>query len=219
MNRFLKKEWQDTEIPEQVYTQARNRAWTSLQGGPGHRRVRHRVKIACSLAAMLALLLLVCVFVLKRDIPDRDQQAATRATVGPRPSLAASHASGGTPGVEVSGRTKPVPRSAHLAKNHSRDNRRAMTMRASLRENRHDLIATRDASEGMKKSEPRPLGSGPSEKSPLAYGRGSESSNTTSGTQKTEGPERIVLNFQLPTSGVRMIWILDKNFHLDGGTE
>jgi hypothetical protein len=31
--------------------------------------------------------------------------------------------------------------------------------------------------------------------------------------------ERLVLNFVLPDSGVRMIWIMDSKFKLDGGTE
>ncbi len=31
MNRFLKKEWEDTEVPERVRLRARNRAWTALQ--------------------------------------------------------------------------------------------------------------------------------------------------------------------------------------------
>jgi hypothetical protein len=31
--------------------------------------------------------------------------------------------------------------------------------------------------------------------------------------------ERIVLNFRLPESGARIIWIMDSKFHLDGGVE
>jgi hypothetical protein len=34
-----------------------------------------------------------------------------------------------------------------------------------------------------------------------------------------EEPERIVLNFRLPESGARMIWIMDSRFHLNGGGE
>lgn len=34
-----------------------------------------------------------------------------------------------------------------------------------------------------------------------------------------EEPERIVLNFRLPESGARMIWIMDSRFHLNGGAE
>src|SRR5881409_1361010 len=32
-------------------------------------------------------------------------------------------------------------------------------------------------------------------------------------------PDRVVLNFVLPETGVRMIWISDKNFRLDGANE
>jgi hypothetical protein len=31
--------------------------------------------------------------------------------------------------------------------------------------------------------------------------------------------DRLVLNFVLPESGVRMIWILDRSFQVDGGNE
>jgi hypothetical protein len=34
-----------------------------------------------------------------------------------------------------------------------------------------------------------------------------------------EEPERIVLNFRLPESGTRMIWIMDSSFNLNGGVE
>ena len=34
-----------------------------------------------------------------------------------------------------------------------------------------------------------------------------------------EEPERIVLNFRLPESGARMIWIMDSRFNLNGGVE
>jgi hypothetical protein len=36
---------------------------------------------------------------------------------------------------------------------------------------------------------------------------------------QAEEPERIVLNFTLPESGARMIWIIDSNFRLNGGVE
>ena len=32
MNRFIRKEWEDTEIPEKTYLRARNRAWSRLTG-------------------------------------------------------------------------------------------------------------------------------------------------------------------------------------------
>lgn len=32
-------------------------------------------------------------------------------------------------------------------------------------------------------------------------------------------PEHIVLNFTLPESGARMIWIMDSRFYFDGGVE
>ncbi|HEV8131850.1 MAG TPA: hypothetical protein VGQ81_11410 [Acidobacteriota bacterium] len=179
MNRFLKKEWHDAEIPEQVYVQARNRAWAEIQAGPSQRRV----KIAYALAAGAALLLLVCVSVSRRDIQDRDQQGARTAAVRPQPTSDALRAGVDVPGGAVAGRTKPAAKAMPLAKIYSRDTRRVRTIHASLRQKRHDVVAARD----------------------------------TSG--KTESPERIVLNFQLPTSGVRMIWILDRTFHLDGGTE
>ena len=34
-----------------------------------------------------------------------------------------------------------------------------------------------------------------------------------------EEPERIVLNFRLPESGARMIWIMDSRFNFNGGVE
>lgn len=161
MNRFLKKEWQDTEIPEQIYTQARNRAWTAIQAEPGRPWVRHRVKIAYGLAATLALILLVCVSISKRQIQHPDHQAAETSAVRSQPGRAPLQASA-TPGAAVGGRIKSAPRAVHLAKIHS---------------------------------------------------------HRYADSHKTDGPDRIVLNFALPESGVRMIWILDKNFHLDGGTE
>src|SRR2546428_7202032 len=153
MNRFLKKECQDTEIPEQIYRQARNRAWTAIQAEPGRLWVRHRVKIAYGLAAALALLLLVCVSIPKRQIQHPDQQAAGTSAVQSQPGPAALPA-GTNPGAAVGGRIKSAPRTVHLAAIHSRDTHRAMTMRATLRKDRHNLVAARDAREGMPKSKP-----------------------------------------------------------------
>ncbi len=36
---------------------------------------------------------------------------------------------------------------------------------------------------------------------------------------RSDQPDRVVMNFVLPDSGVRMIWIMDKNFKIDGGNE
>ena len=38
-------------------------------------------------------------------------------------------------------------------------------------------------------------------------------------SEPVEEPERIVLNFRLPESGARMIWIMDSRFNFNGGVE
>jgi hypothetical protein len=39
------------------------------------------------------------------------------------------------------------------------------------------------------------------------------------GNMAADQHERVVLNFRLPESGAQMIWIMDSNFQLDGGTQ
>ena len=56
MNRFLKKEWEDTEIPAEAYLRARNGAWRKVRSGDT-RRPRTLIPITISAGAAILILL------------------------------------------------------------------------------------------------------------------------------------------------------------------
>lgn len=153
MNRFLKKEWDDTEIAERTYLEARNRAWARLQKSRGPWAV-----VRGPWAAVAALLLVAVLVILA--IPKKEMSGVARQTITPIRSVATAEAT-------------------------------------------TDVL--RKSARSKRKSAPRaPAGGQPVK---------------ASKQPADETPERIVMNFQLPETGVRMIWILDKNFDLNGGTE
>lgn len=62
MNRFLREEWRDTDVPESVYRRARDRAWEKLQKG------EHRHHLMPIVGALAASAVVVCILLLL--IPD-----------------------------------------------------------------------------------------------------------------------------------------------------
>lgn len=62
MNRFLREEWRDTDVPEAVYRRARDRAWERIRKGE---RTRSPIPILGTLAAAA---IVACILLLQ--IPD-----------------------------------------------------------------------------------------------------------------------------------------------------
>ena len=162
MNRFLRNEWQQTEIPERAYLQARNRAWDRLRGGTPAARpaLMWAASIACAVIA-------VTLFFWQREIPRIEPSRGLPHTEDPKLVQALQS----KPVREIKSRQNVSTPNGNLAANQS----------------------------------PRKRASG-------------KSAGTAKRTQ-TGAPEHVVLNFVLPESGVRMIWISDKNFKLDGANE
>ena len=48
---------------------------------------------------------------------------------------------------------------------------------------------------------------------------GTTARRSASATPRRPGHDRLVVNLVLPESGVRMIWVLDSDFRLDGGNQ
>ena len=60
MNRFLREEWRDTDIPEAAYRRARDRAWEKLQKGEKRRNpIPILGTLAASAIVVIILLLLI----------------------------------------------------------------------------------------------------------------------------------------------------------------
>jgi hypothetical protein len=159
MNRFLKKEWEDTKIPERAYLQARNRAWTRL-----HEVARPRRRLIWAAAAATAMVVLGSLWFSGQE----------NLRVSPNP---------------------PVLQSTRQEKG------------ASGR----DVPAIVSPGQDVRASVPRPK---PGPKRSIGKSR-----KPTLQAPTSESPDRLVLNFVLPESGVRMIWILDKDFQLNGEIE
>ena len=148
MDEFLKRDLEKIDIPEQVYLEARDRAWARLQ----EKSRPSRAKILWA-AAAAALLLAVLPGLLTRNVPKTDDQVQSPPPISP--PVAAERPLESKPAAIAQSAQKPARK-------------------------RCAPVAAR----------------GPSGQ-----------------------PDRLVLNFTLPDSGVRMIWIMDKNFKLDGGNE
>jgi hypothetical protein len=149
MNR-LKREWKETQIPEEIKLRARNRAWAKIQ----HPACKRRTLEWTAAAAMLMVAAVLALIWSGREA--RMNQVAALAPPNVFSPARTTHQIA-KPLVEMT--TAPTPKPA-----------------------KRSLVSVR--------------------------ARGS-----------VEEPERIVLNFTLPESGARMIWIMDSRFHLDGGVE
>jgi hypothetical protein len=140
----LKREWEQTEIPEEIKLQARNRAWDKLQ-----RPVQWRLKPVWIAAASTIAAVVVLIWLWS----DRDLPSQTANPIRPEAAIP----------VVAEPKTAPPQKVMPAAAGHSHMKKRV---------------------------------------APLA-----------------KEPERIVLNFVLPESGARMIWIIDSQFDLDGGVQ
>ena len=148
MDEFLKRELEKIEIPEQVYLDARDRAWARLR--KESRPSRAKILWAAAAAALVLALLLGLP---KRNVPKTDDQVQS-----------------------------PPP------------------------------ISLPGAAERPLESKPAAIA-----QSPQRPARKRRAPAAAPGPW--DQPDRVVMNFVLPDSGVRMIWIMDKNFKLDGGNE
>ena len=160
MNRFLKKEWEDTEIPERAYLQARNRAWSRLH--PVAKPAHPQWIWATAAGALVAGLALFWF------------SGRENSSLAPNPAQ-----------VEATQQESAAPTKA------------APAIVADGRDVRATVLRQKS---GPKRS------IGKSRKPALQ-------------AVPAEDPDRLVLNFVLPESGVRMIWILDKDFQLNGEIE
>lgn len=152
MNPFLKKEWEDTDIPEHVYVRARGRAWEELQRKPA--RLRLRFAVAGGMAALLIFFLI--------------------------------------PGSQVSDEAVPeIPVSAPLGPTASDPPREAPAIQMEPEAFRPPQRVERIRPEAPPLRDPQ---------SPV----------------NENVPDRVVLNFQLPETGVRMIWIMERDFEIGG---
>lgn len=157
MNRFLKKEWEDTEIPEEVYAGVRRRAWERLRQRQPQRTWTRPGIVALAAIAAMALLGVGLLWTPSTQAPAHTVVVAPPEVV-PRP-----------PANEV--KEVAPARPVH----------RAVAQASSRRPLGGSVAARRDAA--------------------------------------TKAPERIAMNFVLPETGVRMIWIMDEGFRLKGGLE
>ena len=161
MNRFLKKAWEATEIPQESYLRARNRAWMELQDG-ARRRTSSLWYVTGT--ATVVLLVIVTWSVLETQQVERGiAPLATKqplATVAPEPASLSDHPS-------------PVKAEA----------------------------------------EPKPI----ARKIPLTSRMPKQDKALKPHSDQFESSTQLVLNFRLPTTGVRMIWIMEKKTSMPGG--
>lgn len=149
MNRFLKKEWDDTEIPAWLRRQAREDAWNRLHPA----RTRRLPRFAWSTAG-LALIAGLVFLILDRSPADLDPAETTPvATIRPETDAVPN----------VIEEAKPIPEFAP---------------------------------EEIAAAEPAPPP-----------------------PPTSESPDRIVMNFVLPKTGVKMIWVMDRDFQIEGEKE
>lgn len=146
----LKREWNETKIPEEVRLRARNLAWAKIQ-----RKVSARRSLGWAAAALTTVAMIYLVWIWSVREPHIEQVSAPPPQDISRP-VTATNQTGELP-VETPQVLNPKPVNKHEAQ--------------------------------FQASAP------------------------------VEEPERIVLNFRLPESGARMIWIMDSRFHLNGGVE
>ena len=144
----LKREWEETQSPEEVLLRARNAAWAKIQRPAASRR-----PLGLAAVATAVVIVVVGILIWSRQAARIERVSAPARQIVPRPAVAENQAA--VPHVE----TPPLPKSKPVKKH----------------------IASAPA--GV----------------------------------STEEYERIVLNFTLPESGARMIWVIDSRFNFDGG--
>lgn len=152
MNPFLKKEWENTDIPEHVYVRARGRAWEEVQRRPG--RPWFRFALAGGMAALLIFFLMPGSQVSDEAVP----KIRVIVPLGPTPSAPPREA----PAIQ----TEPE----------------ALRPPQRVERIRPEAPPLRDPQSPMNENV----------------------------------PARVVLNFQLPETGVRMIWIMERDFEIGG---
>jgi|WetSurSiteA1Bulk_404760.scaffolds.fasta_scaffold14235_3 hypothetical protein len=147
----LKREWQETQIPEEIRLRARNLAWSRLNRPVRGRRALAWTAVATTVAAVVFLTWIWS------GSETRVEQAAipTPQNILRTPAIAANQIT--RPSVEAPQAAKLKPAKRSIAPKRER--------------------------------------------------------------APAEEPERIVLNFTLPESGARMIWIMDSRFHLEGDNQ
>ncbi|HEY2933771.1 MAG TPA: hypothetical protein VGK99_18700 [Acidobacteriota bacterium] len=174
MNRFLKKEWDDAEIPASAYMRARNNAWSAIQGN------RPRRRNALVPAAILAGGILTLVFlVVQLDNAGRHANGTAARKEGTRKPVASTStvtAVAAVPSSAPANRKEPIAPAAAVL--------------AGRRRDRLD----RETKPGLNRAN---FPAQPAQPANAA-------------------PERLVMNFTLPESGVRVIWTLEKDFRIDG---
>ena len=160
MNRFLREEWRDTDVPEAVYRRARDRAWEKLRKGENRRNPMPIVGTLAVSAIVACMLLLL--------IPDTPPISEEIASL-PRPSDRVLNSLALMP--------RPTPWPVALK------------------------AADRDQSleERIQVSEEVPR----SHRTETAVAR-------ISTPTKQRTARQLVLHFQLPKTGTRMMWILTK---------
>lgn len=87
MNRFLKKEWEDTEIPEEVYAGARRRAWEKLQQAEPQSAWTRQGIVALAAIAAMALLGVGLLWTPSAKAPAHTVVVAPRADVPHPPAI------------------------------------------------------------------------------------------------------------------------------------
>jgi hypothetical protein len=146
----LKREWNETQIPEEIKLRARNLAWAKMNRPAGGKRALGWAAVATTVATVVFL---AWIWI------GRETRVAQIAEPAPqnvsRPAIAANQTV--KPPVEAPQEVKLKPVKRHIAPKRER--------------------------------------------------------------ASAEEPERIVLNFKLPESGARMIWIMDSRFHLEGDNQ
>lgn len=146
----LKREWKETEIPEEIRLRARNMAWARIQRKGRAGRSLGWIAAASTMAVIAALVWIW-----------------------------------GGPETQIKKVSAPAPRKIS-----------SPAMAEKQPANPH--VETPQA------PEPKHVHKHVAQIAPSAL---------------VEEPERIVLNFRLPESGARMIWIMDSRFNFNGGDE
>ncbi len=174
MKRFLKKEWENTEIAPQVLWQTRNLAWQRLQ-----RRRRYRFWPVAAAVASLSALLLVWLSLPPSPVAPFNQSAAvTGRPVQSDDPPAATQA--GDPLVS------PVPLP---------QGRQPQPVRTTIEE------PAANSAESISQA---------ASNAAVAQLNEAIAGNPAALNSRPVGQDRIVMNFRLPRSGVRMIWISQK---------
>lgn len=164
MNRFLKKEWDDTPVSEDDCRRARNRAWSRFHAQPQPVLLWRGIAVASGVVAIILLRMLM---------PTPPTTSPFEGTPAPLPEVAEARPTASIPTPESRGR--PVTDSPRPAS------------------------AKRRPTRGKARTAAKAV-----EAAPV---------NDNSGLKSNH----LVLNFRLPESGVRMIWVQDADFYRSEG--